>query len=302
MTIIGTNLFYDRAAGQLGKLGAQNEKLQTQIATGKRLAAPSDDAVAYRRLQTLAQGKANDAVASKNINLAQSILQEADSALDSVTSQLQRAQELAVQAGNATLSTGNRQAIASELRGIVDSLVTLANSKDARGTPLFGTATGDTAVTRDAAGTVSFTGTGEPVTIPIGDGGAVQPSESAVRIFGGIPSGGGTSDIFAILTTLATTLESGSSAANAPSIDALNTAVDQVATVRGSLGARSARLDLEAARIENIGIDREAERVGLEDTDLTTAITELQKTTTVLQAAQAGLAKLSSLSLFDYLR
>ena len=47
---------------------------------------------------------------------------------------------------------------------------------------------------------------------------------------------------------------------------------------------------------------RETERSGLEDTDVTAAITELQKTMTVLQATQASFSKLSSLSLFDYLK
>ncbi|WP_374137885.1 flagellin, partial [Sphingomonas sp.] len=63
-----------------------------------------------------------------------------------------------------------------------------------------------------------------------------------------------------------------------------------------------ARLDLETARLESTALTREAERSGIEDTDLTTAIIELQKTTTILQATQASLGRLSSLSLFDYLR
>lgn len=302
MTINSTNLFFDRAAGQLGKLGAQTQTLQTQIATGKRLERPSDDSVAYRRLQTLAQGTADDAAATKNIDLAQSVLQQADSVLDSITSQLQRAQELAVQAGNGTLSNSNRQAIAEELRGIVDSLVTIANTKDARGAPLFGAATGDSAVTRDAAGVVSFVGSGEPAAIPLADGASIKPSETATRVFAGIATSGGTSDVFAIITKLATDLDAGSKTAGSAALEGLNAAVDQVTTVRGSLGARGARLDLESARIETAALNRESERSTLEDTDITKAITELQRTSTVLQAAQAGLAKLSSLSLFDYIR
>ncbi len=47
---------------------------------------------------------------------------------------------------------------------------------------------------------------------------------------------------------------------------------------------------------------RETERSSIEDTDLTTAIIELQKATTILQATQASIGRLTSLSLFDYLR
>ena len=47
---------------------------------------------------------------------------------------------------------------------------------------------------------------------------------------------------------------------------------------------------------------REAERSGLEDTDITKAIVDLQKASTILQATQSSLTRLSQLSLFDYLR
>ena len=40
----------------------------------------------------------------------------------------------------------------------------------------------------------------------------------------------------------------------------------------------------------------------MEDTDITSAVTELQKTLTILQATQASFTKLTGLSLFDYLR
>ncbi|OYY90417.1 MAG: flagellar hook-associated protein 3 [Sphingomonas sp. 28-66-16] len=300
---IGTNLFFDRSSAQLGALADRNATLQTQIGTGKRLAAPSDDAVAYRRLQTITRSAADDATWTSNISHVQTVLSQADSTLGNVTSQLQRAQELVVQANNGTLSDADRATIATELRGIIDDLVGLANTKDAHGQPLFGSATGDTAVTVDAAGVVSFTGTGDQASVPVGDGLSVRPSESAARIFGGI-SAGGSNDVFALLSTFASALESGGTVTGpaATAIDGLKTTLDQVSTTRGSIGARGIRLDLESSRIENAGVARESERSALEDTDISKTIIELQKTSTILQATQASLSKLSQLSLFDYLR
>ena len=46
----------------------------------------------------------------------------------------------------------------------------------------------------------------------------------------------------------------------------------------------------------------EAARSAIEDVDVSQAITDLQKTMTVLQATQASFSKLSGLSLFNYLR
>jgi flagellar hook-associated protein 3 FlgL len=86
------------------------------------------------------------------------------------------------------------------------------------------------------------------------------------------------------------------------SADALKTIGDQTTAAQASIGARAARVDLVAAQQTTAATDREATRTGLEDVDVTQAITDLQKTMTVLQATQASFSKLSALSLFDYLR
>ena len=299
---ISNALYFDRAASHIGKLSAQAQRLQDQISSGKRLTTPSDDAVAYRRLQTIGVQDADAKGWTHNIQVAQSVLGQADTALGAATSQLQQAQELIVAASNGTLSDGDRRVIAGQLRSIVDDLASNTNAKDSRGAPLFGSATGDTALTRDAAGVVSFTGTGNPVSIPIGDGQTVQPSESAARIFGGLPVAGGTTDAFALLSDFATRLEAGGPVIDDPAIGGIKAALDQVGSARASIGARGARLDLETTRIGDATTARATDRSTLEDTDVSAAIIDLQKTSTILQATQASLSRLGQLSLFDYLR
>ena len=299
---IGTSLLYDRAAQRLGALSTNATRLQTQISSGVRVQAPSDDAVSFRRLDTIRRDTADTVVSRSNINLAQTILDQADTTLGGVTDQLQRAQELVIQAGGGALSDADRAIIATQLRSVVDDLVSLANTTDARGGPLFGAATGDTAVTRDASGAVSFTGTGTAPGIPIGEGESVQPSESAERIFGGLPGG----SVFAVLSNFATALETpgaaATTAASSVTIDGINAALDQVNAARGSIGARAARLEIESARLESADTARETERSALQDTDITRAIVDLQRTSTILEATQASLSRLSQLSLFDFLR
>ena len=300
---ISTSQLYDRSTAMMQSLSARADKLQTQISTGTRLTAPSDDVVAYQKLATLKRAGANDQAYTANINVATSVLAQSDTTLASIENQLQRAAELATQANNGTLSPENRKVIGEQLKGIVQDLVGLANTKDVRGQPLFGAATGDTAVTQGADGSVHFTGTGESAPIPVGDGVTVQANDSAARLFGGIASGSGTSDMFAIISTLAEALTSdtdATAAATQAGTD-LKAVLTQVASARGSVGARGARLDLELDRLSDTAITRESDRVGLEDTDATAAITELKKMMTVLEATQASFSKLSSLSLFNYL-
>ena len=301
---ISTAQLYDRSATLMQKLSQKADKLQIQVSSETRLLAPSDDVVAYQRLATLKQGKADDLATKGNVGLAQSLLQQTDSTLTSIENSLQQAAELALQAGNGTLTDSARATISTQLKGVLDDLVKLANTKDARGQPLFGAATGDTAVTIGANGAVGFTGTGTPPAIPLGDDQSIIATETAVRVFGGVQTANGATDAFAIISKLAAAIDAGGnvSSAVAEATDGINASLNQVGTVRGSVGARAARLDLVADQMTDTAANREIDRSALEDTNVTETLTELQKTMTILSATQASFTKLSQLSLFDYLR
>uniref|UniRef100_UPI0035CA5AD7 flagellar hook-associated protein FlgL n=1 Tax=uncultured Sphingomonas sp. TaxID=158754 RepID=UPI0035CA5AD7 len=303
---IGTNQFYNLGSSQLSALSAKADAINTQIATTKKFTNPSDDVVAYNRLSTIKQATADGAAYKSNVTLAGSLLQQTDNTLTSVSTQLQRAAELTTYAANGTLNDSDRKTIAVELQSIHDDLVSLANTKDARGQPLFGTASGgSTAVTQAADGSVAFNGSGDVSAIPVADGTSIQSNETAARVFGNVPaSGGGTTDIFAVLTSFISALNAGGdiSAAAGTAADAIKASTTQVASVQGSVGAREARLDIVSSQATDAAGARELDRSGLEDTDMSSAITELQKTMTVLSATQASFTKLGSLSLFDYLK
>lgn len=293
---VSTSRFYDRSSAALTALQDRADTLSTQISTGKRLAAPSDDSVAYQRLAGLARGTADASAYDTNLTLATSLLQQTDTTLGQITTQLQHASELAIQAGSDTLTRDNRAAIGVELAGIVDTIAGLANAKDARGQPLLGGADGGAAVTRNADGSYAYAATA-PSGIPVADGQSVQAGDTAARVLNG-----GGKDTLAMLAALAKGLQDGTVTNARGAIGDISAATDQVTAVQASIGARAARVDMLTAQAKDVATDREATRSGLEDTDVTQAITQLQKTMTVLQATQASFAKLSALSLFSYLR
>ena len=261
---IGTSQFYDTGASQLSKLSAKADTLNTQIASTKKFTDPSADVVAYNRLSTIKQATADSKAYASNVSMATSLLQQSDSTLSAIGTQLQQAAELTTRAANGTLNDTDRKAIAIQLQSIRDDLVNLAGTKDARGQPLFGAATGTNALTQAADGTVSFGGTGEVSAIPIADGTNIQATDSAQRVFGNIPtSGGGTTDAFAVLSNFISALNAGGdiSSAAGTAADGLKGAMTQVNAVQGSVGARGAtrhRLDAidrrrQRARARSLG-------------------------------------------------
>jgi flagellar hook-associated protein 3 FlgL len=294
---IPTNAFYDRATRSMRGLTVQADSLQTQISTGKKLSTPSQNTAAYQRLATLKQASADSDAYGINLGLAGSLLSSADTTLGAMRDQLQRASELTLQARNGTQNDSSRKAIADELDQIVESLAALGNTRDPRGQPLFGGVDGGAAVTKVAGG-YSFAST-TLTAIPIGDAQSVQATEPASRVF----AAGGT-DILSALTDFSSALKAGGDidAAATTALDDIAASSEQVDTIQASLGARAARVDLEQSQQKSAETDREVIRSSLEDTDIATAITQLQKTMTILSATQASFSKLSSLTLFNYIK
>jgi len=300
---VPTNQRFDRPSLLMANLNSQADKLQTQISTGKKILAPSDSASGWQQLSGLKRATSNDDAYASNIKMAQSLLASTDTALDTVHTQLQRAKAFAVQANSQTMTPQGRAAILKEVEAIITDLLGTANTKDSRGQPLFGGAAGDAAYARQPNGSIAYVGTGTAAPIPVGDGIDIAATETGDRAFGGIAGTNGQTDMFAILTAFAAALQPG---AEAGGIDTamkdLDAALDQVGSTRTSIGARAFRMDLEAERLDEVNETRESTRSGIEDVNPATAIAELQKTLTILQATQASFSKLTSLSLFDYLR
>jgi flagellar hook-associated protein 3 FlgL len=208
---ISTNQFYSNTAPLMQKLTQSTNDIQNQISSTKKYAAPSDNVVAYQQLATIGRANADDTAYAANVGLAQSLLQQSDSTLTSVENDLTKASALVTQANSDTLTDAQRKTISTQLKGVMSDLVSLANTRDARGQPLYGAATGDSAVTQNADGSVGFTGTGTPAAIPIGDGSTIQASDSAEQVFGNVTTPNGTSSVFAILSKFTAALDAGGS-------------------------------------------------------------------------------------------
>ena len=298
---ISTSQFYSNASTRLSKMSERASELQPQISTGKKMLKPSDDPAASQQLAELDRRDADAAVYGTNMTLAGSLLDQAGTVLGQINTQLTRALELATLAGNGTQTDATRKITATELTSIVGSLVSLANTKNVRGQPLFGSASGGLAVTDNKDGTFTFPPDVQVSEVPIADGQSVQATESAKRIF---DIGGGTDNTLAMLSKLAAALNAGGDVSTtvSSSLDKLNDSINQVADVTASVGARGARIDLQQQLLTTANTDRTELRGKLEQVDVTDAIVQLQQMMTALSASQASFTKLAGLSLFDYLK
>ncbi len=304
MTSISTSAFYDRSAGSLASLRARAETLQTQIATGERLQRGSDDPVAARGLRALAREEGLAAVHKNNAALADADLALAEGALTQLSSLTIRAQELATQSATGTLNTAQRQMNGDELAQIHASMVAILNSKDTSGNSLFaGTADGP-AYSVSADGRASYVGTSESGEIDVGSGIKVARGLTGPEVVSFSVDGADT-NLLTVVHDLASVLRSdaaGAAGAASQALGALGSGLAALSTAQAVIAARQGRVELAASLAVERGEIRAEEQKRLGETDLPTAIAQLQQTMTVLEASQATFTRLSGLSLFDYLR
>ncbi|MEL7784420.1 flagellar hook-associated protein FlgL [Citromicrobium bathyomarinum] len=306
MINLSTGAFYERSATQIGALRARAENLQKQIGTGERLEKSSDDPVAAARLRMLDREERISKVDTRNSEAAENNLKFTDQALSQMTVMISRARELALHAANATTSDEQRASIATELDGLRENLLGLANGRNASGHSLFGgQAVGNAYDVDPVTGVATYAGTATLDEVEIGEGQTITPGNTGPQIFSLEAADGTQSDIFAELAALSTALRGGGQAsadAAREGLSTLDTSFEKVTTAQTVLGSRMAWLELMTDRRTD-NLERIAdERSVMGGADPAVTMTRLQEMMTVLEASQASFVRLANLNLFTMLR
>ena len=295
-----TGTFYNRSLSQMSELRGNIERLQTQIATGKRLERGSDDPAAAAQLRQLARREILSTADASNAASVDQDLTSATTELAAVTNLLQRARELALGAASDTSGAAGREAIAFEIEQLGEELFARANAEGPGGEPLFAGLAAGPAFTRDGTGAVTYTGTTQSLSVPVGQGTEIERGLDGAQLFE-FDVAGSPSNAFAVLRGLADALRGGTpdpSASASAAIDAALTTVNRGQTI---LGARLAWV--ETVRQEqldrSVAIAERRSEVG--DTQIGDAIAKLQQSMTALEASQAAFTRVSSLTLFNAL-
>jgi len=166
-------------------------RTQEQISTGNRILTPADDPVASVRLLQLEQQQNVLSQYNANLTAADSSLVQEESTLNSVNTVLLRVRELALRAGNGSLSAEDRQSIAAELSEREDELLSLMNTRNARGEYLFSGFQGKTQpFVRAADGSYSYQGDEGQRKLQIASSLSIAISDSGKAVFESVTNAG----------------------------------------------------------------------------------------------------------------
>lgn len=287
-------------AERLARIEARIARIETQVATGDRLQAPSDDPAAATRAALIDRLDALLDARQRTIQRSESRLALAETAVSGAHDALLRIRELALAGASDTLSVADRAVLGRELSILRSQLLDSANARDEAGRTLFaGARSGSPAFEADEEGIVRWMGFGTGPGADVADlPGLAVPT--GPELFGSDADG-----VFAVLDNLARALAEPDpaerSARLADALATLETGFDRLVAGEASIGAARARLAAEDERIEAARLDAAQARADVRGVDLTAALTELESLRLVRSASQAIFARVYEGTLFDRL-
>lgn len=270
-------------------------KAQTQVSTGQRYSAFSDDPQAQSSvmqasgsLRALDQYKRNIDDATARANLEDSVLQQLGSLVD-------RGSQIGLQEGSTTATAATRQSAKAEVDGLISSVVGLGNTKY-QGSYLFGG--NDVTDAPLSSAPPFYTGAAADTgahTTEIAAGQIFKSNHNAKEIF--LDTGA-----LQALKDLSTALGANDTVGIGNALSALTASQQGIQGLVGDLGARENQLTNTGANLDALRTNLTTFKSNLSEVDQETAITELVTRQTAYQSAMLATSRVIGMTLTDYLK
>ena len=292
---ISTAQYYKTNADQLQARQNKVAEVQAKLGSGKQLLHPSENPSKADLISRLESGKERQAVYSKNVDAAQTRLTSEEAVLTSMTQIMQRVTELTIQGGNDTLAAEDRAVIAAEVKALRDELLNLANTQDINGNYIFsGNKAQAPAFVENSSGVVTYNGDYGRLQINVSDVRRLSINTIGPELFS-------TAD-FAALDDLVTKLNGDNGSGIRASISKVEAISNKLTVSYGTMASRVAAIESQRTIIEDTELRIDELLLREDDLDYAAAVTELTQESVALQALQASFAKLSQLTLFNFIR
>jgi flagellar hook-associated protein 3 FlgL len=268
-----------------------------EIASGQSVNVPSDNPAAAAVLVQNAEQTSQADQFQRSIGSVQGEMQDADSALDSVTTALQQAISLGVEGANGTVNSADRAALATQVEGIQSQLLSLANLTYQGNYVFAGTATQTAPFVLDPSSPsgVTYAGNSGVNSVTLGNEFTLQTNLPGSQLF----SASGT-DMFQSIQDLIKGLESGTGIGTA--VTELGNSLNSIDTQRVFYGNALNQLDTQQTYLSSETTQLAQQQTTVGGADLTAVISNLTNSQTSLQATLEAIGQTAQIDLFDYLK
>jgi flagellar hook-associated protein 3 FlgL len=271
---------------------SQLAKLQQQASSQQAITRPSDDPIGTSNSIAVRSAQRANTQYGRNINDGNTWLTTIDSALSKTSDIMNRVRDLTVQGANdGSLSAASKEAIATELDGLKQELLSQANTTVQGRTVFAGNSNAGVAFQPD----YTFTGTSTAVERRVGSDQAVRVDADGSAVFGA-----GSTSVFALIDTISSDLRSGTNVSS--QLQAIDSRMSAIRTQWADVGGRQAQIQSSQETNMQQTTALEAQRSGIEDVDLGKTILDLQMQNLSYQSALGVTAKVLQPTLMDFLK
>ncbi|MDN2714646.1 MULTISPECIES: flagellin [unclassified Janthinobacterium] len=284
MLSLHTNNASLSAQNSIAKTQSQLSTSMTRLSTGYRINSAMDDAAGLQIATRLKAQTSGMTVAMSNTQNSTSMLQTAEGAFGEVTNMLVRMKDLATQAADASSNTADKTAMQAEYDALGLELYNVMTNTTFGGQNLLGAGTTGTGTLSEAKMTFQI-GAAKSETMDFTVQAGMVTLDGALK---GLSANNFKAASAGVGTELTGT-------ANA-TIDLLKNAIDNVGTIRSSLGAAANRLDHVNSNLSNIATNTKAATGRIMDVDFATESSNMTSSQMLLQAGTAMLKQSNSMS------
>lgn len=305
---ISTSYLFDRSVSQMSTVQSDLAHTQAQVSASKQVLNPSDAPDQAAAIQRLKSVLAKQASYDNTLTTVQARLEGEDTTLKSVSDLLIRAKEIATQSANGTLNTSNRQALAVELKGVRDQMLSLANSKDSNGNYFFsGSRLKQSPFSQDAQGEVTYQGDQTRMQVQVGDQRSIPLNRSGTEAFVGVvrtdASGQkSTREFFGVMDDLIAGVTNSDPKAMTRGVGEMDNLLNGVSLAQANVGTDLNVVDQQKQVISDTNLTLKTTLSNIEDLDMAEAITKMNKQMLSLEASQSSFAKITQLNLFNFIK
>ncbi|QMI04864.1 flagellar hook-associated protein FlgL [Citrobacter sp. RHB25-C09] len=312
---ISTQMMYQQNMRGITNSQAEWMRYGEQMSTGKRVLNPSDDPIAASQAIVLSQAQAQNSQYALARTFATQKVSLEENVLSQVTTAIQNAQEKIVYAGNGTLSDDDRASLATDLQGIRDQLMNLANSTDGNNRFIFAGYKTETPPFAQADG--AYSGGTESITQQVDASRTMVIGHTGDKIFNAITSNAipepngdpSETSLFKMLDTAIDALKTPVAddetlkAQAKETIDkttrGLKNSLNNVLSVRAELGTQLSELSTLDALGSDRALGQTQQMSNLVDVDWNAAISSYVMQQAALQASYKAFSDMQGMSLFQ---
>ncbi len=276
---------------------ALNTALQ-QVATGRKVNVPSDNPAAAAAMvqNTIETGQVDQY--TQNVSTVLATVESASSVLSNVVTALTQAVSLGTEGANGTNSPANMQAIATQMQGVLKTVVSAANTSVA-GSYLFSGTGSTTPYTADNSSSTGYTynGNAGAIAVAVGDNLNVQVNLPGSEIFSNANN-----NVIGALNSLVIALQSGNTSSIASATTSVSSAIGYISQQQGFYANAESQLSSQGTFLQQDTVTLASQATSLVGVDLATAATNLSQAETDNSATLAATAKVLPITLLSYLQ